>query len=483
MDEELIELYYSIVEFLFDHIQLAVCAFSFYLLCRGFLKTRRKILILCTIWLGTMLFQYYIPVYMGGMIASAVGSLVVFIAMLFMTGSKENAKSLWGRNVSCKEQAPICFYLATTFFFIQRLAESGIALELYLSVADKLWQVMNLNLDVSAPDVWVYYFVLECLSLLLFFALTSILMISFVMLTNRVFYDKDGTYGWKEIGILSVPSFACITVQMLCKAYEDLVYKETGMYAFHLLHMIGVLLSLNYLVLFLINFIELYLYQNLRKRQEEEKKKSLLQNQMKDIQSHITEVERIYTGIRGVRHDLNNHIHIIGSLLEQKQYPEAEQYLETLRNTVELFDFPVKTGNPVTDVIVNERYREAERKKIEFTSDFHFIQECNINAFDISIILNNTLENAFEAADRSKARRVSLRSERRKNAWFLMIENSYDGTLCPGRDGLPVSDKEEADMHGLGLKNIKSVTERYYGTFAIEQKGEEVAVTIMLMLD
>jgi hypothetical protein len=62
-------------------------------------------------------------------------------------------------------------------------------------------------------------------------------------------------------------------------------------------------------------------------------------------------------------------------------------------------DTGVKSGNPVTDVILTEKQKEAKNRGIAFVSDFHYPEETKINAFDVSVILNNAVGNAIEAAE------------------------------------------------------------------------------------
>ena len=97
--------------------------------------------------------------------------------------------------------------------------------------------------------------------------------------------------------------------------------------------------------------------------------------------------------------------------------------------------------------------------------------------------MNNALENAFEASCRSKDAYVSLYSERKKNVYLITVKNSYDGQLLMGTDDLPESMKDDRELHGFGLKNIRAVAEKYFGTFAIEQKEKEVVLTIMLIVE
>ncbi len=50
----------------------------------------------------------------------------------------------------------------------------------------------------------------------------------------------------------------------------------------------------------------------------------------------------------------------------------------------------------MTDVILLEWKREAQEKEIQFCSEFYYPTGSGINAFDISVILNNALQSAVE---------------------------------------------------------------------------------------
>jgi len=43
-----------------------------------------------------------------------------------------------------------------------------------------------------------------------------------------------------------------------------------------------------------------------------------------------------------------------------------------------------------------EKLREAKEKQIRFISDFHYPGDTKLNAFDLSVILNNALDNCME---------------------------------------------------------------------------------------
>ena len=49
-------------------------------------------------------------------------------------------------------------------------------------------------------------------------------------------------------------------------------------------------------------------------------------------------------------------------------------------------------------IVLAEKKRQAKEEGIAFESGFHYPQDAGLNAFDISVILNNSLANALEAA-------------------------------------------------------------------------------------
>lgn len=478
MAEEVIESYYNIITIVIDHAEMVMCAVCLCLLCRDFFKERKQLWTIGAAYFAMLAIQYYIPIYMGGIMAHAAASGVCLF-FIFVWERKQALLTGFSR-------FPIKAYLVLVFFSIRDLSVNT-ALELFLLYSEKAWTLMYLWIDADSPAAWRIYLCEYVVSNLIMLMIEMAFILIAVHFINKVFYDRSGRYEWKEIAILLIPSAAGFTVHLLKKAYDDFYYRETAKDVMDFMGSypsIAALLIVCYLTMLAAVIVELYLFQSLRKRQEEEKSRISMQNQIDDMQSHIAEVERIYTGIRGVRHDLNNHVHVIGQLLEQEQYEEASHYLKTMKESAEQFDFPIKTGSPVTDVIINEKYGEAKRKGIDFWSEFSFLPDINIDAFDISIVLNNLLENAFEAVCKSELsdKRVSIRSVRKKNAYLITVYNSYDKVLSLDDSGLPKTDKKESWAHGLGLKNVRMVAEKYFGTLAMEQEGENVTVTVMLMI-
>ena len=117
---------------------------------------------------------------------------------------------------------------------------------------------------------------------------------------------------------------------------------------------------------------------------------------------------------------------------EETGNPTAfRQYLDSLQASVEQLDMKYNTGNPVTDVIMQRYVQLAKNYDIAFQADFLFPSSMNMDAFDLSIIINNALNNALEACRRQKEGRkfIELSAYRRQNMFFIIVKNSFDGKL------------------------------------------------------
>lgn len=161
---------------------------------------------------------------------------------------------------------------------------------------------------------------------------------------------------------------------------------------------------------------------------------------------------------------------------------EADAYLTQLKKEVCEVAPETSSGNPVIDVILLEKHKEAEEKNIAFTNRFHFPADTKCNAFDVSVILHNALNNAMEAAGECENPCISVSTCRRKNAFLIEIKNSVsEKRNIDEESGLPLTTKQGKD-HGFGLINIRKVARKYHGDIAIEQKEGEFGLIVMLIV-
>lgn len=230
-------------------------------------------------------------------------------------------------------------------------------------------------------------------------------------------------------------------------------------------------------------------YQEMVRLQEEKKKYFVEEQQIRAIRERMGEVEQFYDGIRRMKHEMKNHLTNIKGLAGSGSYEEMEQYIVKMDESLHAFELTIKTGNSVTDVIVNDKQKAAEKQGIKFSSEFLYPASDGYDAYDIAIIVNNLLQNALEACERmAGGKRYIFLSGRQKKRFFLIcVKNSFEGEVAFDKNNnLPVSTKgvdflgKSASMHGIGLSNVKHETAKYLGNVDIKIKKNEFIVTVLL---
>ena len=230
----------------------------------------------------------------------------------------------------------------------------------------------------------------------------------------------------------------------------------------------------------------IYFWQRYRILLAERQKHFVEEQQVKAMKKRLEEAENFYGSIRKVRHEMKNHMANIKGLAGAGEYGEIEDYVRRMDETMQELEYKYVTGNPVTDVIINDKCRRAEKAGIRFEADFQYGGE--IPVFDLGIILNNLLDNAIEACEKLEQGKgfIRLMLKRKKQFLLLEVENSFDGAV-PIRKGslFPATTKQNVlpdivTEHGIGLENVRDVAGRYFGGVNIKVKRDVFHVTVML---
>lgn len=205
--------------------------------------------------------------------------------------------------------------------------------------------------------------------------------------------------------------------------------------------------------------------------------------QTRMIRARIREAEQFYTHIRRLKHEMRGHLANIKGLAQSGEYAGLEDYIARMDESMSGLELTLQTGNPVTDVIVNDTRRRSLDLGVRFRSDFHYPAQAAYDAFDVGIILQNLLQNALEACGKvSEDERFIVLTGKRRGRFFLIeVKNSFMGEVVFGQDGLPVTTKkEDLSMHGLGLSNVHREAEKYMGELELKTERQEFSATVLL---
>lgn len=404
----------------------------------------------------TMLFLYIIPLHMGVYKAYGIGSLIMFFFIC------------WIDRRNYKQKA----FLVVVFFSLNWFS-AAMAEILY----DNLYALIeSMGYLRKYPEMsLVLYLGLCAFYLALEFGFT-VLGIWQIL---RVYKNKSRDMKSKEMIMLALPSVVGIIAYKIIQKYRMFYIVGGGENK----SAYDILIVMFYAVSVIAIIVVIVLYQDIKAKQEDELQNKLLITQIDSIERHIGQVEELYQDIRSIKHDMINHILILERLYSGNKSVEAKAYSTDLKTALCHMSEDIKSGNPVTDVILQELKNEAEKNGICFRSDFYYPSDSNINAFDVSVILSNALQNAMENVEKRESPYIAIRSYHRNNAYMIEIKNSFTGKLqWNSESGLPVTSKIEKDSHGYGLANIRKVAGKYSGDIAVDLIPGEFCLSIMLMM-
>lgn len=230
-------------------------------------------------------------------------------------------------------------------------------------------------------------------------------------------------------------------------------------------------------------YLTIAFQQGMAALQEEQATHYMEYQQTQAIRVRIQEAERFYTHIRKLKHEMRGHLTNIKGLARSGEYASLEDYITRMDESMSDFELTLQTGNPVTDVIVNDTRQRSLDLGIRFQVDFHYPEPGAYDAFDVGIILQNLLQNAMEACEKvSEGERFIVLTGKRKGRFFLIeVKNSFVGEVVFGQDGLPVTTKkEDIPMHGIGLSNVRWEAEKYMGELELKANQREFSATVLL---
>lgn len=209
-----------------------------------------------------------------------------------------------------------------------------------------------------------------------------------------------------------------------------------------------------------------------------EKKLSDMQYDYEKQQDMAEEVRRIQEQIRALKHDMKNHTLVILSYLEENRIKEARDYAGEILDKLNKMYTYVNVGNSLLNYIINNKLSRAKERGMEIKAEIENLAFDYMDSVDFSALLNNLLDNAILGASESQDKKLEVQIMAKKGFDIITVKNSIDESVLAKNPEF-VSTKEEPG-HGYGMKQIRSIVEKYQGSIDIYEKNNMFIVSIML---
>lgn len=299
-------------------------------------------------------------------------------------------------------------------------------------------------------------------------AITVLLIFFCELLTERIVEVRRNT---REVPNLSLGLVPLSSIGMLCMLICTKSSEETGL----------VIISVGLIV---VNFFTFYLYNilsdTLLQRYENEVLKQKIQGYANQLDVMLQGEEKV----RALRHDMKHHMNELKILAAKGENRAIEEYIDDMGEFITNPNEIVSSGNLEIDSVMNYLIRRA-KEELHTVNVKVRLPESVSHSFDINVILGNLMENGIEAARQTEEKEMDIDVEMQQGVLRIRVENSYNGKAVFDRDGgykRLLTTKKMKGIHGIGLRNVRKIVEKYDGIMEICPDGRVFRVVLILYM-
>ncbi|WP_082141584.1 sensor histidine kinase [Clostridium carboxidivorans] len=219
-----------------------------------------------------------------------------------------------------------------------------------------------------------------------------------------------------------------------------------------------------------------------------EMKNNEIKRSLENYKKYSPVISQLLEDVRRRQHDFKNHLNTVYSLVlvsDEKNLKETIlQYIDSLDISLENMEKVLQIDNTVVAAIIYNKMNEAAKNNIEFKYAIEGDCKLPFKNYELSEVLNNLLDNAFDAVLNSKnnLKKIFL------NIGYLeencIIEIGNTGERIEFNDIAKIfnagySTKEGKDR-GYGLYNVKKIVESYEARIQLSFENNYTVFSIKL---
>lgn len=181
-------------------------------------------------------------------------------------------------------------------------------------------------------------------------------------------------------------------------------------------------------------------------------------------------------------HEYKNQIDCMEQLLNRKQYAKLEDYVKVVHSKLDKELDAIDTNNIIVNAILNTKYQEADRNGIVVVLRVNDLSDMWIKDEDIVTILSNLLDNAIEACKKcdNGKRILKLKFVNEDGMIKIGVKNTFSNPIVYENGEIKSTKLVQTEEHGVGIKNIIEVIEKYGGSYIIKDDNYEFYFSIII---
>lgn len=200
------------------------------------------------------------------------------------------------------------------------------------------------------------------------------------------------------------------------------------------------------------------------KQERTDRENMIIKELNKESKSHYEISKATMKSLHDMKHRVNA---VLNSSLEL-----TEEEKKDINDKIFIFENQFNTGNETLNIILTEKGVVCKQKDINFNCMVDGSKISFMEIDDLYSLFGNALTNAIDAAskyDDKEGRMITLIIKGDELHTIVHLENTFSQKIKIV-DGIPMTDKDDINAHGFGIKSMKNIVEKYKGNMTITIK-------------
>ena len=357
------------------------------------------------------------------------------------------------------------------FYYAKNRMKILLCITMYLLIIgiDTLSQTIQLFLLSLSPDciekVPLYFFLSASFSKIFLF------LIIIIIKNIKTIREQHG-----------VSPFYCFiyflqgTISIICLlSLLELTYKVEYVTIVSIIAALG-LLYLNNTIFGLLEKVYSY--------EKNERENALARQQIENELNSIKVLSETFSNQRAFLHDYKEHLAALNLLISNEDFSSAKGLIDSLYDNMPICLYRFRTNNEIVDIILNQKYIEAEKGNISLDIRASDLSALSINPCYLITILSNAIDNAIEACENLTTdikKIISIKLVIENNIFIFSVINPVNTDVLINENRIR-STKSDHLVHGFGLKNISSALSKCNGDYELGCNGKIFQFTALIRL-
>ncbi|MCR4887464.1 MAG: Spo0B domain-containing protein [Clostridiales bacterium] len=191
---------------------------------------------------------------------------------------------------------------------------------------------------------------------------------------------------------------------------------------------------------------------------------------LRGLNETVTQMSDLNVALRVQRHDFLNHLQVVYSLIEMREYDEANRYIEQVYGDIQSVSQALKTACAPVNALLRAKIAEAEQRGIRVELSVHAVWDAlPVPAWEMCRVLSNLIDNAMDALQGRPAPHLCIDLAEDVKQFAFEIKNN--GPAIPEKNLTRIFEpgfSGKGEGRGMGLHIARETMRQAGGDLTVE---------------